>query len=130
MKLELLLVGGLILLWGLEPWAYYVLCRQRKRSWRACAIEKATLVGLQDLMPFYSFKDKQMMLQYCFEQSKHSVIVDYDKSCLNALEKNEAVFIFVDPANPGNAFLYRMPNRIIAYLFPLIGTLLLLLALS
>ncbi|MCF6456440.1 hypothetical protein [Pseudoalteromonas sp. MMG024] len=130
MKLELLLVGGLILFWGLEPWVYYFLCRQRKRSWRACAIEKATLVGLQDLMPFHSFKDKQMMLQYCFEQTKHSVIVDYDKSCLTALENNQEVFIFVDPSNPSNAFLYRMPNRIIAYLFPLIGTLLFTLALT
>ncbi|WP_100914293.1 hypothetical protein [Pseudoalteromonas spongiae] len=130
MELELLLVGGLILLWGLEPWVYYFLCRQRKRSWRACAIEKATLVGLQDLMPFHSFKDKQMMLQYCFEQTKHSVIVDYDKSCLTALENNQEVFIFVDPSNPSNAFLYRMPNRIIAYLFPLIGTLLFTLALT
>lgn len=130
MKFELFLVGGLILLWGLEPWGYYFLCRQRKRSWRACVIEKATLVGLQDLMPFYSFKDKQMMLQYCFEQTKHSVIVDYDKSCLTALENNQKVFIFVDPSNPSNAFLYRMPNRIIAYLFPLIGTLLFTLALT
>ncbi|MEI4550611.1 hypothetical protein [Pseudoalteromonas spongiae] len=130
MKLELLLVGGLILLWGLEPWVYYFLCRQRKRSWRACTIEKATLVGLQDLMPFHSFKDKQMMLQYCFEQTKHSVIVDYDKSCLTALENNQEVFIFVDPSNPSSAFLYRMPNRIIAYLFPLIGTLLFTLALT
>ncbi|MFY8351612.1 DUF3592 domain-containing protein [Pseudoalteromonas sp. SSM20] len=130
MKLELLLVGGLILLWGLEPWVYYFLCRQRKRSWRACAIEKATLVGLQDLMPFYSFKDKQMMLQYCFEQEKYSVILEYDKSCLNALNENQTVYLFVDPANPEKAFLYRMPNRIIAYLFPLLGFLLFTLALT
>lgn len=130
MKLELLLVGGLILLWGLEPWVYYFLCRQRKRSWRACAIEKATLVGLQDLMPFYSFKDKQMMLQYCFEQEKYSVILEYDKSCLNALNENQTVYLFVDPTNPEKAFLYRMPNRIIAYLFPLLGFLLFTLALT
>lgn len=130
MNLELLLVGGLILLWGLEPWVYYFLCRQRKRSWRACAIEKATLVGLQDLMPFYSFKDKQMMLQYCFEQEKYSVILEYDKSCLNALNENQTVYLFVDPTNPEKAFLYRMPNRIIAYLFPLLGFLLFTLALT
>ncbi|AIY64081.1 hypothetical protein [Pseudoalteromonas piratica] len=130
MKLELLLVGGLILLWGLEPWVYYLLCRQRKRSWRACAIEKVTLVGLQDLVPFYSFKDKQMMLQYCFEQEKHSVILEYDKSCLSALNDNQTVYLFVDPTNPEKAFLYRMPNRIIAYLFPLLGFLLFTLALT
>lgn len=130
MKLELLLVGGLILLWGLEPWVYYLLCRQRKRSWRACAIEKATLVDLQDLVPFYSFKDKQMMLQYCFEQEKHSVILEYDKSCLSALNDNQTVYVFVDPTNPEKAFLYRMPNRIIAYLFPLLGFLLFTLALT
>lgn len=130
MKLELLLVGGLILLWGLEPWGYYFLCRQRKRSWRACAIEKATLVGLQDLVPFYSFKDKQMLLQYCFDQEKHSVILEYDKSCLSALNNNQIVYLFVDPTNPEKAFLYRMPNRIIAYLFPLLGFLLFTLALT
>lgn len=130
MQVELIFVAGLVLLLGVEPWIYYLLCRYRKRTWRACLIENVTLVGLQGLMPFHQFKDKQMLVEYAVSGQAFSCIINFDRRLLNNVATDQQAFIYVDPTTPSRAFLYSMPDKWRAYLFPLVSMLLFVAALT
>ncbi|SFB77682.1 hypothetical protein [Pseudoalteromonas denitrificans] len=122
MKYELFLTGIVFIALGIEPFIYFIYRFYRKRTWRVCFIEKITLVSLQDLMPFSTFKDKQMLVEYGFEQKQLSAITDFDKKLFKQSQnKEQNCQIYVDPINPKNIFLPKHINKIPGVILPILG---------
>jgi len=129
MKYELFLTGLVLTALGIEPLIYFAYGLYRKRTWRVCFIDKVTMVTLQDLMPFSSFKDKQMLVEYGFESKSLSAITDFDKKLFKKTQKKpHTCQIYVDPINPSNIFLPKTPRKLTGAILPIFGIALILLS--
>jgi len=127
MKYELFLTGLVLTALGIEPFIYFVYGLYRKRTWRVCFIDKVTMVSLQDLMPFSSFKDKQMLVEYGFERKSLSAITDFDKKLFKTTQKKpHTCQIYVDPVNPNNIYLPKNTSKLAGAILPVLGILLIL----
>lgn len=129
MKYEIFLTGLVLTALGIEPLIYFAYGLYRKRTWRVCFIDKVTMVTLQDLMPFSSFKDKQMLVEYGFESKSLSAITDFDKKLFKKTQNNpHTCQIYVDPINPSNIFLPKNPRKLAGAILPTFGITLILLS--
>ena len=129
MNYEIFLTGLVLTALGIEPLVYFVYGLYRKRTWRVCFIDKVTMVSLQDLMPFSSFKVKQMLVEYGFERKSLSVITDFDNTLFKTTQKHPHTCpIYVDPINPSNIFLPKHTSKLTGAILPAFGVLLILLS--
>lgn len=122
MKYELFLSGLVLTVLGIEPLIYFAYSLYRKRTWRVCFIDKVTMVSLQNLMPFSSFKDKQMLVEYGFKKRSLSAITDFDKKLFKKMQKKtHACQIYVDPINPNNICLPKTTIKLTSTILPFFG---------
>ena len=129
MKYELFLTGLVLTALGVEPLIYFIYGLYRKRTWRVCFIDKVTMVSLLDLMPFSSFKDKQMLVEYGFESKALSAITNFDKQLFKKTKQQpHTCQIYVDPVNPNNIFLPKNTSKLTGAILPVMGIALILLS--
>lgn len=129
-SLELIFASIVLLIIGLEPWCYYFACKLRKRTWQLCRVRKITKLNLQPLIPFYSFNQQRMLVEYDFKSERQATILTLDPELLASLEQQQERYVYVDPKLPQRAFLYRFPEKWSAYYLPAMSLLLLFIALN
>ncbi|ATC93133.1 hypothetical protein [Pseudoalteromonas tunicata] len=121
MKLELTLLGVVILFLGVEPFIRQALQSMKKRTWRVCKVEAVTLVSSNKAMPFAQTVNQQMLVEYSFEQQRLSVMMNYNKHFYNNYLEQIESHLLVDPNAPNRAQMHTLRNPFIGVIFMVIG---------
>lgn len=123
MKLELTLVGVVILLLGLEPFIRQAIQSMKKRTWRVCKIEAVTLISSNKAMPFSNLANQQMLVEYSFEQQRLSVVMNYNKHFYNNYAANTDSHLLVDPDAPKRVQMRTLKHPNVSVVFIITGIL-------
>lgn len=100
MPIELTVITIVLLFMGLATLFQQFSYLNKKRVWRACNVTSVSVTKWQNLMPFYQFTDKQLLVEYCCDGISHSCIIPFSKRFYRKSQQGKSQFVFVDPKQP------------------------------
>ncbi len=100
MPIELTILLLTIFVIGAATLVQQMIYVTKKQIWRACLVSSVAVTKWQNLMPFYQFKDKQLLVEYAVDGITHSCIIPFNRRFYNKATQGQSVYVFVDPNRP------------------------------
>ncbi len=95
-----LLLGVCFLTIGLLPLLRWLKCKVSKHHWRACYIDNITSAIDKRVTTLEFVQNKTMLVSFKFDNTAHSVLIDYDESLVKRFARGKKCTLLVDNTNP------------------------------